>query len=176
MTIRSLVWPDDRVALLAIDASYSTDRVLRIRMGTHTVTLDEVPLAHLFRKVYPLAQQVDDLSSTEWVRVADDGQRIVGIAALGVEVWNRRAVLSHLYVEASARGRGVGRALVDAAITEAHRREARCLWVETQTTNLGAVRFYRRLGFTWCGFDTSLYDPDEIEAGESALFFMRPVS
>jgi ribosomal protein S18 acetylase RimI-like enzyme len=48
--------------------------------------------------------------------------------------------------------------------------------VETQTTNVRAIRFYERAGFEWCGFDTSLYDPVEVAAGEVALFFSRPLS
>ena len=45
--------------------------------------------------------------------------------------------------------------------------------VETQTVNYGAVRFYRSMGFAWCGFDTSLYDPGDAGVDEVALFFSR---
>jgi ribosomal protein S18 acetylase RimI-like enzyme len=68
---------------------------------------------------------------------------------------------------------GVGYALLKATIEAARAREARCLWVETQTINYQAVQFYRKAGFVWCGLDTSLYDPSPVGADEVALFFSR---
>ena len=90
-----------------------------------------------------------------------------------IEAWNRRAVLQHLYVTREARRIGVGNALVTAAMEAARDRNARCVWVETQTVNYGAVRFYRSMGFAWCGFATSLYDPGDVGVDEVALFFSR---
>jgi len=92
-----------------------------------------------------------------------------------IEAWNRRAVLHHLYVTRAVRRIGLGHALVTAAIGAARDRNARCLWVETQTVNYGAVQFYRSMGFEWCGFDTSLYDPSAAGIAEVALFFWRDV-
>ena len=66
--------------------------------------------------------------------------------------------------------------MVEAALGEARRRDARSLWVETQTINYGAIQFYERKGFEWCGLDTSLYDPAEVIEKEVALFFSRGVS
>ena len=93
-----------------------------------------------------------------------------------IETWNRRAVLHHLYVTREVRRIGVGQALVTAAIGAARDRNARCVWIETQTVNYGAVQFYRRAGFEWCGLDTSLYDPSQVGFDEVALFFSRDVT
>ena len=92
-----------------------------------------------------------------------------------IEAWNRRAVLHHLYVAREARRIGLGQALVAAAIKTARDLKARCVWVETQTVNYAAVRFYRNMSFGWCGFDTSLYDPSDVGVDELALFFSRDV-
>lgn len=51
-------------------------------------------------------------------------------------------------------------------LAKANRRSSRCVWVETQTVNYGAVQFYRSMGFEWCGFDTSLYDPSDAGVDE----------
>ena len=91
-----------------------------------------------------------------------------------IEAWNRRAVLHHLYVTREGRRIGVGHALVTAAIGAARDRNARCVWVETQTVNYGAVQF-RSVGFEWCGLDTSLCDPSDAGVDEVALFFSRDV-
>lgn len=80
-----------------------------------------------------------------------------------------------MYVTRAVRRIGLGHALVTAAIGAARDRNARCLWVETQTVNYGAVQFYRSMGFEWCGFDTSLYDPSAAGIAEVALFFWRDV-
>jgi ribosomal protein S18 acetylase RimI-like enzyme len=72
--------------------------------------------------------------------------------------------------------RGIGRALVEAALEGARQLGARGVWVETQTTNYGAIIFYERTGFSWCGLDTSLYDPAHVSGDEIAIFFWRAVT
>jgi ribosomal protein S18 acetylase RimI-like enzyme len=96
--------------------------------------------------------------------------------ALKFETWNRRAVVWHFYIAPAYRGRGVGRALVEAAAAEAQNRNARCLWLETQNINYGAIQFYEHVGFRWCGLDMSLYDPQRVATEEIALFFVRWLS
>jgi ribosomal protein S18 acetylase RimI-like enzyme len=111
-----------------------------------------------------------------WVQVAEDADAVVGLAAMRLEQWNRRARLEHLYVASQVRGRGIARALVESAMDGARQLGARGVWVETQTTNYGAIRFYERTGFAWCGLDTSLYDPDDVSVNEIAVFLWRAVS
>jgi ribosomal protein S18 acetylase RimI-like enzyme len=69
----------------------------------------------------------------------------------------------------------VGRALVEAAVAAARDADMRCVWLETSNLAYPAIQFYRRVGFTLCGLDVSLYDPASEAAGETALYFMRPV-
>ena len=175
IALRPLRWPDDRAALLALDTSFITDRVFHLQHANHGFKLDEAPAETPIRKAYSLANFVDLIPSHDWVTVAEHNHGIAGVASMTIEAWNRRAVLNHLYVAREARRIGVGRALVTAAIEAAHVRNARCVWVETQTVNYGAVQFYRSLGFEWCGFDTSLYDPSDAGVDEVALFFSRDV-
>ena len=52
--------------------------------------------------------------------------------------------LQDLYVDASARGQGVGRALVDAVAEEARRRGAPVLHWKTRATNAAALALYER--------------------------------
>ena len=171
--LRSLRWPDDRAALLALDTSFSSDRIFRLERTDNGVTLDEVAAVPPIHKSYSLADAVDVIAGHDWVQIAEHGERIVGVASMTIEAWNRRAVLQHLYVTREVRRVGVGSALVTAAVETARNRNARCVWVETQTINYAAVRFYRSMGFAWCGFDTSLYDPMDAGVDEVALFFSR---
>ena len=130
----------------------------------------------LIHKSYSLDDGVDVIPKHDWVRIAEHGHGIAGVASMTIEAWNRRAVLQHLYVTREARRIGVANALVTAAMEAARNRNARCVWVETQTVNYGAVRFYRSMGFAWCGLDTSLYDPSDTDVDEVALFFSRNLS
>ena len=175
IVIRPLLWPDDRESVLLLDTSFITDRIYRVAPRDQTFALEEQPVAPPLQKSYPLADRIEGLATSFWVQVAGNGTDVVGLVAMRIEDWNRRGRLHDLYVAPSARGRGVGRALVDAALAEARRRHARCLWAETQTINYGAIQFYLRVGFDWCGLDTSLYDPEDVGADEIAVFFSHTV-
>ena len=172
ITFRPLDLPTDQLALSHLDTSFTTDRIYRLEQTSHACELVESQITPPMQKAY----QLDDLSSLDWVLVAASGVDLLGLVGLRVEAWNRRAILHHIYVMARVRGGGIGRSLVEAAAVEARRREARVLWAETQTINYGAVKFYERVGFAWCGFDTSLYDPAVVCSGETALFFERSLT
>jgi ribosomal protein S18 acetylase RimI-like enzyme len=175
ISLRPLRWPDDTPQLLALDASFKTDHVFELAQTDHEVRLIELSADPPIHKSYSLATAVAAMPSYDWVRVCEHDNELAGMAALTVEACNRRAVLNHLYVSREARRTGVGRALVTAAVEAARDRNARCLWVETQTTNYPAVQFYQSMNFVWCGFDTSLYDPNDVGVREVALFFSRDI-
>lgn len=176
IALRHLQWPADRDSLLALDTSFTTDLIYRIKQTKRSFALEEIAICPPVKKDYPLAGEFDALLACDWVKVASDTERIIGLAAMSVEQWNRRGVLHHLYVATAARRRGAGRVLVEEALREAGRQGARCLWVETQNTNYRAIQFYERLGFVWCGLDTTLYIPGGAGAEEIGLFFMRPLT
>src|SRR3989454_1702570 len=163
IAVRPLRWTDDRAALLALDTSFTTDRIFRLKRPDNGVTLDEVAAEPPIYKSYSLAGATDVIAGHDWVQVAEYDDGFAGVASMTIEAWNRRAVLQHLYVTRGARRIGVGNALMTAAIAAARERNARCVWVETQTVNHGAVRFYQSMGFGWCGLDTSLYDPNKTD-------------
>jgi ribosomal protein S18 acetylase RimI-like enzyme len=173
--LRELEWPTDRGEVLALDTSYTTDRRLRLELTSRSASLVEDVGPAPVHRTYGLADVVDALPGYAWVRVARTNAVVTGLAALAYEPWNCRARLEHLYVAQEARRGGVGRALVEAAVGAAGGLGARGVWVETQTSNYGAVRFYERIGFRWCGLDTSLYDPRAVAGDEVGIFFWRDV-
>jgi len=84
---------------------------------------------------------------TSWL--AFDSDRPVGFAAAVVA--GARGVARHsiawLLVSDDRRRRGVGRALVAAAVTRARERGAAEVWVETRSDWIDAVAFWRAVGF-----------------------------
>jgi ribosomal protein S18 acetylase RimI-like enzyme len=173
IALRPLHWPDDRASLLGLDTSFTTDRVFHLQQTNHGFELVEAAAESPIHKSYSLVDDVDLMPSHDWVTIVEHKEELAGVASLTIEAWNRRAVLRHLYVTREARRIGLAHALVTAAIGAARDRNARCVWVETQTVNYGAVQFYRSIGFEWCGFDTALYDPSVAGIDEVALFFSR---
>ncbi|MFZ0698934.1 MAG: GNAT family N-acetyltransferase [Thermoplasmata archaeon] len=105
----------------------------RLRAWAGTI---EGPLVHGYRTYDPGA-------NAAWA--AFEGDRIVGAAAAGVrlpDIW----VLSAIYVEPAARGRGYGAALTSAAMAAARSAGARPM-LYVREDNGPARRMYDRLGF-----------------------------
>jgi ribosomal protein S18 acetylase RimI-like enzyme len=175
IAIRAARLPDDPAAIEAIDTSFSTDVVFDVEADGGGFALRERRLATPRSKRFPL----DDVRGDErpWSHsfVAEDGGVCVGFAAAGFEAWNRRLVLWHLYVQAGARGRGVGRRLLERVADLGRELGARHIWLETSNLNAPGVAAYRALGFTLTGVDTTLYDATPAE-GEIALFFSKPIA
>jgi len=67
------------------------------------------------------------------------------IAAFNGHTWGGCCVVSHLWVHESQRGRGLGRAVLEAAEAEAVRRH--CVQVVLSTHSFQAPKFYERLGY-----------------------------
>ena len=174
--LRPARWPDDEAQLAALDTSFETDRVYRVRRDPLAFALVEEPVTPTLRKSYPvLRPDAGRLRGLGHVRVAEAGGVLVGLVAAARSTWNQRVEVEDLYVAPAARGRGVGRALMRSVVTYARGVAARCVWLETQTVNYPAVQFYRRLGFRLCGLDESLYEPGTVARTappEIALFFV----
>lgn len=106
--------------------------------------------------------------------MAEDGS-LAGFACVRLEEWNRSAELSALFVAPAHKGQGLGRRLLDEATAFARASDARCLWLETQSSNHPAIGFYLKSGFVFSGLNTALYDPRETSPEEVALFFSQPL-
>ncbi|MEJ7785282.1 MAG: GNAT family N-acetyltransferase [Solirubrobacteraceae bacterium] len=81
----------------------------------------------------------------------DDDSPPAGVAQLRFRygIWwaAEDALLEDLFVLESARGSGLGRALVDRAVQEAHERGCRRIELDVNDNNAAALALYRALGF-----------------------------
>ena len=155
----------DLPALTRLDLTYPTDRYLALeRSGEppeHTFTLrwrNRVPRADgSLRHVHcgwiargartdgPLPRR---RSGRRGRRPADDHR---------ARPWTDAAEITDLAVDIAFRRMGAGRALVDAAVEWARKRDHRSLWVEPRADNHAAISFYVSLGFRVSGFNDRMY-------------------
>jgi [ribosomal protein S18]-alanine N-acetyltransferase len=117
---------DDIVALE--ETSFATDRLSRAQYRRH---LD---------------------SETAQVLVASaNHRRFLGTAVVFFRKGTQVARLYSIATSATARGKGVGSALLDAAEHAAKRRRCHALRLEVRTDNDVAIRLYERLGYQRMG-------------------------
>jgi amino-acid N-acetyltransferase len=98
-----------------------------------------------------------DLTATHFEHFFGAGARDSPHGAVGIELHDRDALLRSLVVDESARGRGFGRALVEAAERYASERGARRMYLLTTT----AAKFFGRLGYRPLARDAA---PESIRA------------
>src|SRR2546426_12645444 len=85
IAVRPLRWTDDRAALLALDTSFTTDRIFRLERTDNGVTLDEVAAVPPIYKSYSLAGATDVIAGHDWVQVAEYDDGFAGVASMTIE-------------------------------------------------------------------------------------------
>jgi GNAT superfamily N-acetyltransferase len=111
---------------------------LQFRASVHATRYADVLRAHPDAIEIPPRQLEDGL-----VRVAEEGDRVVGFAVLLAPV-DGGCELDAIFVEPDRMGEGIGRLLIDDAVTRARAWAASRIEV---VANPDAVDFYERLGF-----------------------------
>lgn len=94
----------------------------------------------------------------------------IAIALSTIQEWNQSFWLHEFHVTERWRGHGIGRLLMDAVKTTARVNACRTVVCETQTTNVPAIRFYRKMNFRVEAIDMTLYSNDDFPDREIALF------
>jgi [ribosomal protein S18]-alanine N-acetyltransferase len=103
--------------------------------------------------------------ASEWgryiVAVDADGRALgyAGLRAVGVE-----GDVQTIAVALDARGRGIGRALLDELLAEAGRRGVRELFLEVRADNDVARGLYASVGFAEIGVRPRYYQPEDVDA------------
>ncbi|MEU4259188.1 GNAT family N-acetyltransferase [Streptomyces fradiae] len=177
--------PEDGDAIGAVDGSFTTGTVFEVAAREDGFALREVAVEPPLTKVFPDDDPEDgeddggdgdgDADEPRVFVAADADGVLAGYAAVSYSAWNRRLVVEDIEVVPAHRGRGVGRGLMERAAAYARECGAALLWLEVSNVNAPAVRAYRRMGFTLCGLDTTLYD-GTASRGEFALYMSRPCS
>ncbi|MFF8827878.1 GNAT family N-acetyltransferase [Streptomyces sp. NPDC015131] len=171
--------PGDSAAIEALDGSFTTGTIFRVTATDDGFALREVAVDPPLTKVFPDEPDEDDDDHEEdgadsRTVVAHGGAGdLAGFVAVSYSAWNRRLTIEDIEVAPEHRGRGVGRALMERAVDFGRERGAGHIWLEVTNVNAPAIHAYRKMGFTLCGLDTTLYDGTP-SAGEQALYMSMP--
>ncbi|MEU8694314.1 GNAT family N-acetyltransferase [Streptomyces sp. NPDC048665] len=170
--------PGDRDALAGVDSSFSTDSVYEVTVTEGGFGLRRIPVTPPLHKTFPDDEPdepaADDDTGPSRTMVAVAGTEVCGFVTAAFAPWNARLTIRDIEVAPAWRGKGIGRNLMRLALGFARECGAAHMWLEVSNVNAPAVGAYLRMGFTFCGLDTSLYDGTE-SAGEVALFMSRRV-
>jgi ribosomal protein S18 acetylase RimI-like enzyme len=98
--------------------------------------------------------------------------RLVGFAIGEVISEDRLVRVWEFHVLAEFRRAGIGRALMEQVIAKAQQEHLAMVVLETQNTNVDAIRFYRAMGFSLEAIDLSLYFHLSTDSDTTA-FFMK---
>lgn len=174
MTVRKYDHTDQRfVATLDVDTHVQTFAEVQLHAGTFS--WQERPLIPPVTKHHDLPHYLTETPPAwDQALVATVDHQVRGFAAYAYSGWNRRIVLLHMYVDAAARGQGIGQALLGEILSGPTAQAAQHIWLETQTNNVPAIRAYERMGFRIVGLDQALY-ADRPDA-ETALYLSRQLS
>ena len=117
----------------------------RVRVELHPGRRDE--LRALFAMAEDSPEQLDSYLDAGQVLVAVAGDHVVGHLQLVETDDSQRSEIKNMAVEPSFRGRGVGRALIDAAVDLVRAQQRSMLVVATAAASIDTLRFYQRTGF-----------------------------
>ena len=165
-------WPKDLEVCGTLDHSYTTERVwqMEAREGNDglTTTFRVARLPREIRVNYPRGGE--DLSAgwrgRDAFLVAGEAGRVYGYVALTAQVEHGIAWAGDLVVDRPWRRRGIGTALLRAAVQWGRDHDLVRLVIEVQTKNYPAIRFCRSRGLTFCGYNDHYWPSQDI-----ALFF-----
>lgn len=99
--------------------------------------------------------------------------KLVGIAIAEKRVWNRTLWIWEFHIDSDYRGMGIGRELMEHMSSTGREAGCRVMVCETQSTNVPAIRFYRKVGFEIGGVDLSYYTNKDVTDFEVAIFMKR---
>ena len=157
-----------------VDGAFVVDARLVLAFSNGEITYTIEPLTP-YTKHYP----VDEIDYRTYIAnpakavflAYIDGQ-IAGQIVLR-QSWNQFAYIEWVVVDARFRKLGIGRALMDRAISWAKAKALPGMMLETQDNNVAACQFYQRCGFKLGGFDQNLYHNFPDVAHETALYWYQ---
>lgn len=103
------------------------------------------------------------------------GTELVGVVIAEEVQWNNTLLIWHFQVAEDWKRKSIGKQLMNELTCFAKVKRIRAINLETQNTNVNAIRFYRKCGFEIEGIDLSFYTNNDVHDGEVAIFMKRKI-
>ena len=114
----------------------------------------------------------DEITSKGAVFGAYEDGKCIGVA-IYQDYWLKHMYLYDLKVSNNARGKGVGKLLIQAGLEEAKKRGYTGLYTIAQDNNLNACLFYLKAGFEIGGFDNHVYQGTSQQGKADIIFYTK---
>ncbi len=171
----------DTGRLHEIGAGYTSSELYRVNKTeddahtTITMTLEglEAPYDKRWEVDHDMDTRYETMVRQGHSLGAYAGKKLVGIAIADVVSWNRTLWVWEFHIEPEYRGKGLGRRLMERLAEEGRSVRCRVMVCETQNTNVGAIRFYRKVGYEVGAIDLSYYTNRDCTDFEVAVFMKR---
>jgi streptothricin acetyltransferase len=173
----------DREEILPVVSGYESRQKFAVRK---VETTDEITIrVHVISLDAPHSSGfADDFNDSDMERyrafidqgcslAAYSGGQMIALALCQSLQWNRSLQVWEFHVKKEFQHQGVGRALMDRVFAKAREQGARVVFLETQNTNVPAIRFYQAMGFSLDALDLSFYTNHDAEDGEVAFFMKK---
>jgi len=145
------------------------------------ITLELTPLDSPYVKHWEQSDEEERARYQQFVAEgyslgAYEGEDLVGFALNEPRRWNHTLWVWEFHVAELHRRMGTGRQLMEAVVEKARQTGFRVVGLETQSTNIPAISFYRAIGFEIDALDLSLYTNTDAADGEVAIFMKRKLA
>ena len=171
-----------RDLLEQIVPGYSSDAVYKAAKSESghqlifTLTLEKLGQPFVKKHQYldpSILAHYNDVATQGLSYGAFSGDQCIGFVLAEVQHWNLALVVREFGVLPEMREQGIGKMLMAKLIEDARSSSLRCVFCETQTSNLAAIEFYKKQGFVVEGFDMSFYSNQDAQQCEVALFLRK---
>ena len=170
----------DPARFVALAGGYTTSSVYRVTRDesdaatTLQLTLETLPAPRDYRFPYHAEEllRYDALARGPFGLGAFDGETWAGVALGEAQAWNRTLWVWEFHVDPAYQRQGIGRRLMDEMAARGRAAGLRALVLETQNSNVPAIRFYRRVGFTLDGVNVAYYTNDDLRPDRTVALFM----
>ncbi|MCB8924841.1 MAG: GNAT family N-acetyltransferase [Ardenticatenaceae bacterium] len=161
---------------------YTTSEKYRIeRQETPEEVVFRLQLIRLPEPVRISYSHLDETELARYAGLANNGccfvalneEQLVGVVIAEPQAWNNVLNVWEFHVAPDFQRRGVGRLLMGRLVETAVSLQLRALMCETQSLNVPAIRFYRKMGFTLDGIDLSYYTNEDYDPTQNVAIFMK---
>ncbi|HXH33455.1 MAG TPA: ribosomal protein S18-alanine N-acetyltransferase [Plantibacter sp.] len=151
-----MTWLLRRAGAADVDAIMSMERTVFVNDAWSTDMMrSELESPHGY---YLVATDADSDGSI------DDPSELAGYAGLFAPSRSDDADIQTIAVAERARGRGLGRLLMQSLIEQARQQDTAQVFLEVRADNPVAITLYRSLGFEELGVRPGYYQPDDVDA------------